>query len=179
MPTKYSPQQVDEALIALAYTGGNGRKASQITGIPQATLYEWRTDTHRERYMEIAERERPKLEQLAVGGAVAQIIRADDAGNSMHDRLAELLENPDASPKEIAELAGAIQRIQTAKGINGTKLLEFTGRPTQIHEHRDATQILKGLQQRFPGLVVDAEAQEIPATQSALPVQSGQANARS
>lgn len=167
--TTYSPAEIDEALITLAYCGGNGRKAERITGIPQSTLYQWRTHKHRERYQEIAERERPKLEQIAVDGAVAQILRADETTLRIYDRLDEALDTQDASSKELSELAGAAQRLTTAKGINGTKLLELTGRPTQITEHRDASQILRGLASRFPNLVVDAEATEIPANQPALP----------
>lgn len=194
MPTKYTPTEVDKALTVLAYCGGNGRRAERICGVPQATLYLWRSETHRDRYQEIQERERPKLEQLAVDGAVAQILRADESTLRIYDRIDEGLDGREmeiegddgqtrtvtvhASAKELAELAGAAQRLTTAKGINGTKLLELTGRPTQITEHRSATDTLRSLAQRFPGLIVDAEATEIPPEQ-ALIGDAGQANARS
>lgn len=178
MPTKYTPAEVDKALTVLAYCGGNGRRASEISGVPKATLQLWRTETHRERYQEIAERERPKLEQMAVDGAVAQILRADESALRILDRLDDALEDPDAKPKELSELAGAAQRLATAKGINGTKLLELTGRPTQITEHRSATDTLRSLAQRFPGLIVDAEATEIHDHQ-ALVAETGRVNARS
>lgn len=179
MPTKYTPAEVDEALICLAHCGENARRASALCGVPKATLQLWRSQTHRERYQELAERERPKLEQMAVDGAVAQILRADATTLKVYDRMDDLLDTEDASSKELSELAGAAQRLTTAKGINGTKLLELTGRPTQITEHRDGSTILRSLAQRLPGLIVEAEATEIPTTQTALVSETGRSNARS
>ena len=161
MPTKYTPTEVDKALTTLAYCGGNAVRAGKLTGIPETTLKEWRRETHRDRYQEIAERERPRLEALAVDQAVSTIIRAGELEHGIMDRLADAVNDDETKAKELTELAGALQRVTTSKGINGTKLLELTGRPTQITEHRSATDTLRSLAQRFPGLVIDGTAEEV------------------
>jgi hypothetical protein len=63
------------------------------------------------------------------------------------------------------DLAGAQQRLATAKGINGTKLLELTGRPTQVIENRSGADILRQLAAAVPGLIVDGTAVEEPVRQ--------------
>lgn len=172
----YTPTQVDEALLALAYCGGNTRRASSLTGVPSPTLHLWRTSTHRDRYLTLAERERPRLEQIAVEDAISTILQAGELEHSVLDHLATRLDADDPAPKELAELAATLQRITTAKGINGTKLLELTGRPTQITEHRNGTEILKQLAQRVPGLIINSTAEDI--TSPSLLNEPEHANAR-
>lgn len=157
-----SPIEVDEALRVLVYHGGNTVRASKQLGIPDATLRDWRLATHRDRYREIFEREAPKLESIAAQQATELILRSADTEHAIHDRLSEL---DNLSTKELSELAGALQRVTTSKGINTTKLLELTGRPTQIVEHRDPRQELAGLI-RDLGITIDATAEDITDTPS-------------
>lgn len=177
LPTKrkrreYAPTEIDQALTVVAYYGGNCARASEELGIPKQTLHDWRTADHRDRYREIAEREAPKLEAIAAQQAREVILRAADVEHNILDRLAD----DTLSTKELAEAAGALQRTTTAKGINTTKLLELTGRPTQIIEHRDPREDLRGLA-RDLGLSIPGTATEIRPNE-ALPAVSGLANAR-
>ena len=117
MPTKYTPQDVDTALLVLADCGESYKKAEAVCGIPTSTLHEWRTDRYRERFEEIRERERPRLERRAVDGAIALMLRADETALRIHDRLDDALQDPESKSKELSELAGAAQRLATAKGF--------------------------------------------------------------
>lgn len=195
-----SPTEIDKALTVLAYYGGNAARASQELGIPRSTLTLWRRETHRDRYLEIAEREGPRLEALAASQARETIIRAGEAEHDLLDLLSDRIheaETPEpqrdnfksdtlyelaytawikrGSSKELSELAGTVQRISTAKGINGTKLLELTGRPTQVVEHRDPKQAAAALARRL-GVVLEGTATDLPAL-SLLP-ENASANAR-
>lgn len=173
MGSQYSPAEVDAALTTLAYYGGNAARTSQETGIPAMTLKDWRNRTHRERYLEIQEREGPKLEAIAAGHAREVILRAAEIEHNVLDRLTDNT----LSTKELAEAAGAFQRVTTAKGINTTKLLELTGRPTSIVEHREGNEILRSLAAKVPGLILDSTAEELPPPQ-ALTSETVAANAR-
>lgn len=198
----YTPTEIDAALTTLVYFGGNAARASEASGVPKSTLQYWKSGPHRDRYQELAEKEGPKLEQLAAQQARETILRAGDIEAQIFDVLHARLNEEEApepqredftsdhlfdlaterwlkrgSSKELSELAGTVQRISTAKGINGTKLLELTGRPTSIVEHREGNDILRSLGARIPGLVVEADATEIRENR-ALPPDIGSANAR-
>jgi hypothetical protein len=170
-----SPAEIDRALTVLAYYGGNAARASQEIGMSESTLKLWRRETHRDRYLAIAEREAPRLEALAAHQARELILRAGDAEHSLIDRLNDRLADDESSSKELSELAGTLQRVTTSKGINGTKLLELTGRPTQIVEHRDPRQEAAALARRL-GVAIESTATEIEPTP--LLAQSVESNAR-
>lgn len=170
-----TPAEIDKALTVLAYYGGNAVRAASDIGMSDRTLRLWRSETHRERYLEIAEREGPRLEQLAAQQARELILRAADAEHGVLDRLATRLDDTESTSKELSELAGTLQRLTTSKGINGTKLLELTGRPTQIVEHRDPKQAAQALARRL-GVALEAQATDLQSV-PLLPA-SAVANAR-
>jgi hypothetical protein len=179
LPSHYSPAEVDEALIVLAYHGGNAIRTSTQTGIPAMTLRDWRNHVHRDRYLEIAERERPKLEAIAVDQALNSIIRSGEIEGKVLDLLdaATSEEHEALKPKDIVELTGALQRVTTSKGINTDKLMTWTGRPKEIIEHRDPKQAAAALARRL-GVSIDSTATEEPARTLPLPSQSVGANVR-
>lgn len=203
---RYSPVEIDKALAILA-SSGSSLEASEITGIPSRTLRAWKVE-HQERYAAIQEREGPRLEAIAASQAREIIIRAGETEHSLLDLLNARIEdaqrpapapetysNPDeyaqafkewtqrASSKELGEVAGTLQRVTTSKGINGTKLLELTGRPTQIIQHLDPKQEAQALARRL-GVALEATATEIqqaqlPASQiRTLVPESANANTR-
>jgi hypothetical protein len=170
----YTPTEVKAALTTLAFFGGNTAKASTETGIAQQTLHDWRAKEHRDLYREIQEREGPKLEAIAADQALEVILRSSDVEHSLLDALSQVAHDPEQS-KTASELAGALQRTVTSRGISTTKRLELTGRPTSIVEHRDGNDILRSLGSRIPGLVLEANATDEIRS---LPVASGASNAR-
>ena len=173
---RYAPSEIQAALTALAFFGGNSIRASQQTGIDASTLRHWKITDHRELYREIQEREGPKLEAIAADQALEVILRSSEVEHSLLDALATVAHDPEQS-KTASEIAGALQRTVTARGISTTKRLELTGRPTSIIEHRDGNDILRSIGARIPGLVIESTAEEL-SEQRTLPTGSHVANAR-
>lgn len=163
----YTPTEVKAALTTLAFFGGNAARASQQTGIPEMTLRDWRNTEHRDQYLEIAEAERPRLEQIATTQALELMMRSAEAEHDLLSSLATVASDPEQS-KTASELAGALQKVTTSKGINTDKFFTHTGRPSQYVEHRDGTQILKSLGAKIPGLVIESTADEIRALPSPI-----------
>lgn len=174
-----TPAEIDKALTTLAYYGGNAARAARELDMSASTLKLWRTHTHRDRYLEIAEREAPRLEAIAAQQARELVMRASETEHSLIDRLNDRLASDETTSKELSELAGTLQRVTTSKGINGTKLLELTGRPTSIVEHRDPTTTVNAIARKL-GLTIDSTAVDMAnPTPTALPLvsESGAANA--
>lgn len=156
---EYSPVEIDEALRVLVFYGGNAVRASKDTGVPDRTLRQWRNETHRDLYQDIAEREGPKLEAIAAAQAREVLLRASAVEHRILDRLDT---EEELSTKETTELAGALQRVTTAKGINTTKVLELTGRPTQVVQHLNPRDTMLALGREL-GVVFEGTAEEAPA----------------
>jgi fructose-1-phosphate kinase PfkB-like protein len=85
----------------------------------------------------------------------------------IQQRIADEIESLD--PKDLAMLAASAQRQATAKGINVTKVLELTGRPTHIIADQTGAELLRQLRDRVPGLVVESTAVEEPVKQIESP----------
>jgi hypothetical protein len=179
----YAPSEIQAALTTLAFFGGNSLRTQERTGISASTLRLWRTTEHRDLYREIQEREAPKLEAIAADQALEVILRSSEVEHSLLDALASVAHDPEQS-KTASEIAGALQRTVTSRGISTTKRLELTGRPTSIVEHRDGNDILRSLGSRIPGLVVESTATELRSNAlaasetRALPSLTDAANAR-
>jgi transposase-like protein len=197
---EFSPGEIDQALIVLAYHGGNSLRAADECGIPASTLRQWRNELHRDRYLELVEREAPKIEALAAQQAREAMIRAGQTEARVYDLIDERIDDaqraePEAddftsealyeaaykawldrgNTKTLSELAGTAQRIATAKGINGTKVLELTGRPTTIIGYEDPIEAGKRLMSKY-GIAVESTAEDITAR--ALTSAKVSANAR-
>jgi transposase-like protein len=145
--SEYTPTEIETALRVVAFYGGNTERASREIGINARTLRVWRGDAHRDRYQEIVAQEGPKLEAIAADQAREAILRSSDVEHRIFDLLdaATDPEHEAFKPKDITDLAGALQRITTSKGINTTKLLELTGRPTQVVQHLSPQEAIRGL----------------------------------
>ncbi len=172
----FTPAQIDQALTTLAYYGGNSARAAEELGMSSSTLRQWRLYKHRDRYLEIAEREAPRIEAMAAQQARELVIRASETEHTLIDRLNTRLADDETTSKELSELAGTLQRVTTSKGINGTKLLELTGRPTSIVEHRDPAQTVNAIARKL-GLTIDSTAIDVTPTALPLRTQSDEPNA--
>jgi hypothetical protein len=151
----------------------NGTQSSRcrsITGptprsrvwLHEGNYWDWRKDKPEE-WLAICEREGPIMERRIVAQTQEIMARVGEIELRNALRLAENME--ELTPKEVVDLAGAQQRLATAKGINGTKLLELTGRPTQVIENRSGADILRQLAAAVPGLIVEGTAVEEPVRQ--------------
>lgn len=156
----YSPAERD-AILTVAFHHGVNTAVAEFK-CARETIAIWRKDKPEE-WLAICEREGPIMERRIVAQTQEIMARVGEIELRNALRLAENME--DLTPKEVVDLAGAQQRLATAKGINGTKLLELTGRPTQVIENRSGADILRQLAAAVPGLIVEGTAVEEPVGQ--------------
>jgi hypothetical protein len=169
--TRYTQAEIDKGLTLIAHCAGSAQHASEMSGIPMQTLYDWKTKHHVELYRQIQEREGPKLEALAVNQAREIIVQAAELEKDLITQLAEQRYNLKAG-----EIAGALRNVTTTRGISVDKVLQLTGRPTVVTEHRSGDDILRSLKTKLPGLIVNGTAEEL-APVPALTEHGGAANA--
>jgi hypothetical protein len=157
--THYTDEQVERGLLALAELGSS-RKASAETGIPDKTLREWRRTTHRERFDQIRTQFLPKIRERIARDAEDLALRYAEAEHEALDAL-------DVTELKPADLANALPRLATARGISTDKANVMRDKPTQITEVRGGVEIINSLSNRFPHLVsdVDADSEDITDAQ--------------
>lgn len=158
---KYTEADIDQALLALALSGGSSAVASkrlkeQGAEIPEKTLRNWRENQYPKRYAHLQQKYGAELEELAVRGIRSNLLLADQLERDMLEDFAGSYKSLDAKDK-----AGAIRNIATTKAINADKLLQLTGRPTQTIEHRNASDLLAQIAQRVGLPAIEGTAEEI------------------
>jgi hypothetical protein len=148
---------------------------AQYIGIPAAAaeigygvqaVYAWRQENP-ELWMEVCEREAPRVEKTITQTSLETARMVGENEIRIQQRIADEIESLD--PKDLAMLAASAQRQATAKGINVTKVLELTGRPTHIIADQTGAELLRQLRDRVPGLVVESTAVEEPVKQIESP----------
>lgn len=154
LQTRYTAQEKDKALALVAITG-NLNAVSEQTGIPKATLSYWRRQP---RYQEIHDKLAPQLEQEIVRSLRESISLADQV-----EKAALALELQRIEAGDIKDSASSARNMATVKGINSDKLLQLTGRPTQITEHRNTDELLTRLERM--GVAIEGTATEIKQDQ--------------
>jgi hypothetical protein len=162
-PARFNDEEIDTALVTLALCAGNTRRASAELRavnieVGQSTLHKWRTGLHCERYERLYRQQLPRISER-----VAQ--RCEELAESQAELAARLVHEIGRNMAEIParDLPGALRNVETAKAINVDKSALLRGRPTQIVERRDASELLRKLQ--ATGVVsvgdVDATAEEV------------------
>ena len=149
--------QVDQCLLALAVNAGaiaRTVREMQQAGIKvsERQLGEWR-DKFPKRYMWHASENAAKIEKEIIAGQRELIADAISAA-----RKAVAVEAERIAAGEVKDASAAARNLSTVAGIGTTKVLELSGRPTQITEVRKPEQILKRLKEI--GYDVNAEAEE-------------------
>ena len=168
---KRTLEDIERGLTALALTAGRPVQASdrlkeQGLDIPASTLCRWRDHQYHERYLEIATTVAYRVEDVIVQEARETAALAAQLERAALERAYRQVMNS----KEGVDASQVAQRASTVKGINVDKLLQLTGRPTQVVEHRNADEVLRKLGASLPGLIVDGTATEIEP--KAIPSQS-------
>ncbi len=122
--------------------------------IPYSTLGYWKYRSQAERYERVKADTLPKVRAKLADESEALAQDQIDLESEITKRLRERLgEIPDR------DLSGSLRNVAVAKGINIDKTAPIRGEPTQIvHDYRGALERLK----RIPGLVIEADAEEIP-----------------
>lgn len=163
---KYTAEQVDAALLALAVNGGQYRKTVREIAagggpkIPESTLKGWR-ESYPQRYGFHLTANTDKAEKAATQGFL-EIIHATQA--AMLEAVE--LEAKRIQRGDVRDAASSGRNLATIAGISGTQLLQLSGRPTQVVEHRKPEEVLR----RLAALgVVESTAVEEPSPSASLP----------
>lgn len=159
-PSKYSDITIDRALALLALNGGNlsatarDCQASDDPELQQVrahTIANWR-DAHSERYRWHVTENSGEIERRLV-----QDQREVAAIAASGVRAAMDLEIERIRAGEVKDASASARNLATVMGIATTKVLELTGRPTTIIEHRRPEQVVERLSK-----IIESTAEEIP-----------------
>src|ERR1044072_6479780 len=128
----YSTEDIERGLHALALEAGNSVKASCLTGIPEATLRDWRRDYHRDKYERIRRQVEDKLDRdlaEAMAGLARQRLKA---AGTLGSRIDDLVEH--GAPDILNAPANADHSLAKGQGLpTGTNRV-IRDKPTQIVE---------------------------------------------
>lgn len=149
---------IDTALIALAFTGGSPKKASALLAdkgidIDAKTLSRWKNATHADRYAEIQQQHGPEIEQhlIAVSRELAVLY-------SEGERIAAQATIDAIERGDLKDPSGAMRNFAVARGISTDQMLKLDGRPTEIVVTGDARDLLNEIKQIIrPNLPYDAD----------------------
>jgi predicted nucleic acid-binding protein len=138
--------QVDACLLALALNGGAiARTVRQMKGqgikVSADQLADWR-DKFPKRYSWHHTENSRRLEDDIVAGQRELIAAAVEAAK---DAIA--VEAKRIAAGDVKDASATARNLATVAGIGTTKILELTGRPTQITEVRKPEQIIAQLKQ--------------------------------
>lgn len=160
---EFSLAEVEEALMVLAISGGNFKRASeQLRAAGQdlspRRLRDWAQEVYPARYEQAQFRYADALEERLISQARVAASQAGDVIVRALELTAVQLESGDVKdPVRIARDASVVM------GVNADKLLALSGRPTVVTEVRDAAQIMRALGAKL-GVrdAVDGSAVELP-----------------
>ena len=148
---------VDRALLALSVNGGNVQAARRdlvatcgSSAPSEDTIKVWR-EKYPNRYLYHATENSRTIEDRIAITQRELVTGAADAA-----KVAVALEHERLLAGEVKDAASSARNLQTVAGIGVTKILEITGRPTQIVEHRKPEDIVR----RLNDLVIDSDAEE-------------------
>jgi hypothetical protein len=170
---RYTPAEIDTALLVLALPGRNSvvaarRLKDEGLEINSRTLRSWREHTHATRYIEIEHQHAPEIERQMISQARAIVTAANEGTLEAIDAAREQLRTGEAKdPSTVA------RNLSTSAGIMTDKALLLEGRPTEIRGGDNLEAALERIAQRL-GLPqsVDSTAEEIEAELPAADVAS-------
>lgn len=150
--------ELEQALTAIVMTGGNMEEAARITGRHAKTLAAWR-NKNIARYMEIRREKGPALEAMVVDGLRGFLVEAERVKLKALNALEKAIDDG-----EVKDYGSALKNISVSQGIAGSKIMDLTGRPTAIIEHRST----KELMARLAAIgAIESTAEEEPANMGA------------
>jgi transposase-like protein len=158
LQTRYTPEQVDKALLALIVTG-SVKEASEQTGINTSTLSLWRRQQHADRYAELAEEHAPAARRKIA----AELDSLVQAKIEMSWRLIERFDPSKIYERDIPK---ALAELSRSKATDIDKGLLLRGQPTAIVQKQDATELLEAIARTAPGAIVEGSAEEIPEAEA-------------
>jgi hypothetical protein len=152
--TKYSTEDVEGALQLLALRSGSSRAVEAETGIPECTVRHWSQKTHADRYQQIRHDIIPRIQAKLAA-------KHEDMALQALDKQAEAFELMDLRDLKQPDLVKAARDLSVTAAVHTDKTQLLRDRPTQITEHRSASDWLADIARKFPQGVIDADAEEI------------------
>jgi transposase-like protein len=141
----YSPEDRERGLTALILAGSSP-KASEVTGIPEATLRAWKRD-HSERYEQLQDELEPRIVKKIAAEAENIVLRL---AHIQHKAIDQLEGNIDELKP--AELAAASRNLATTSALyidkHSSPLRE---RPSHVQQGRDLDQVVVSAMARLVG----------------------------
>lgn len=154
-PPFTADERIERGLLAVASFNGNTRKAAEFLAsddlvIPHQTLWNWANNVHLARYEDIRAERLPRVQAAAAERHLELLDRNMDLEGKLLDDL-------DGKRHELAarDLSTAARNTAVGTGIHSQNHLLYSGQPTEIHKHRGATELLRALKVRAPGLFIE------------------------
>ena len=161
-PSRYTDQEVEQGLFALAMASGNTRRASAMLQkrglrVPHTTLDTWKHRTHPERYERIKQDAYPRIAEQMAEDMEALFAAEVELEWELVAKFREELAN-----LKPADVAGALRNIGVTKALNVDKSAPLRGRPNQIVgvSAGDAQARLKRKLERL-GVTIEGTAEEV------------------
>jgi predicted transcriptional regulator YheO len=157
---KYSPADVDNALLQFVANGANSRAAERETGIEESLIRYWVEHTYSERYREISRLYRERVEDEIIALTVNNARTAAEGLDQVLQKA--IAEGVEGKARDTGSLALALSKIV---GNQMDKVLTMTGRPQKIVESKDIQNVIKFLADKGVVKVIDGDAEEITDAQ--------------
>jgi hypothetical protein len=158
---RYTEQEIDQGLFALAWMSGNSRRAASLLAtqqvhIPASTLADW-TKRYPDRYARVRVETLPRLN----ADLAEQHTALAQAGMDLEDELRrKIVEQQAEIPAR--DLPGALRNVATSTGIHSDKARILRGEPTQIVEHKDPLALLRSLRSKGVEVVIEHDVEVLP-----------------
>jgi hypothetical protein len=150
----YGPEERERGLTALILAGSSP-KASEVTGIPEATLRAWKRD-HSARYEQLQDELEPRIVKKIAAEAENIVLRLAHIQHKAIDQLEGSID--ELKP---AELAAASRNLATTSALyidkHSSPLRE---RPSHVQQGRDLDQVVSAMA-RLVGFDATSTATEI------------------
>lgn len=154
-PPFTADERIERGLLAVAAFNGNSRKAAEFLAgdgleIPHQTLWNWANKVHIDRYEEIRSERLPRVQAAAAERHMELMAQNMDLEGKLLDDL-------DAKRHELAprDISTAARNAAVGTGVHTDKAQLLNDQPTEIRKTRDATELLRALKEKAPGLFIE------------------------
>lgn len=157
---RYTEQERERGLLALAVHGGSYAKASRYlteTGHTMSpdTLKGFKRNFP-DRYHQIMKDAAPKVREIIAAEAEALALKLTEVEWEALHKTQESL--PSLDPRDLGR---TLQYLTKSKSTQIEKAALLRGMPTEIHEKRSPDEIFNSIRQKL-GDVIDSSAEELP-----------------
>jgi thioesterase domain-containing protein len=151
--SKYTPEDIERGLFALAVCGNAAAAARQLKAqghsVPRQTLQDWKV-AHAKRFREISNKHTQEIRETI---AQEQIEIAHAAGEA--ERLAISRTKGQLEDGSVKDASTAGRNLAVQKGIALDHSLKMRGEPTIVHEHNiQVEDVFKRLRELAPQVFV-------------------------